>query len=108
MVARDIGLAELTGGRLHIAHASTAGTVELIRRAKANGERTTCEVTPHHLTLTEEAVLGVGSDPGSSGRFEPLTTNAYDSNAKVSPAPAQPAGTWRPWCRGSRTGPSTS
>ena len=85
MVARDIGLAELTGGRLHIAHASTAGTVELIRRAKANGERTTCEVTPHHLTLTEEAVLGGGSDPGSSGRFEPLTAKAYDSNAKVSP-----------------------
>ncbi len=66
-VARDIRLAELTGARLHIAHLSTAGSVELVRRAKDRGVRVTCEATPHHFTLTEEAVAG------------------YDANTKVSP-----------------------
>lgn len=55
-VARDIRLAELAGGHLHVAHVSTAGSVALIREAKARGIRVTAEVTPHHLTLTEEAV----------------------------------------------------
>ena len=82
MVSRDIALAELSGGRLHIAHASTAGTVELVRKAKDRGTRVTCEVTPHHLTLTEEAVLGYDQN-GSP--FEPLSEAAYDSNAKVAP-----------------------
>ena len=85
MVARDIALAELTGGRLHIAHASTAGTLDLIRRAKEKGARVTCEVTPHHLTLTDEAVLGYSEDSGQSGPFDPLTSGAYDTNAKVNP-----------------------
>jgi len=67
MIARDIALAELTGGRLHIAHVSTAGSVDLIRSAKSKGLRVTAEVTPHHLTLTEEKVIG------------------YDTNAKVNP-----------------------
>ncbi|MBI4949581.1 MAG: dihydroorotase [Deltaproteobacteria bacterium] len=58
MVARDLSLAELTGGRLHIAHVSTRGAVELIRSAKARGVNVTAEVTPHHLTLTDEAVSG--------------------------------------------------
>ena len=57
MVARDIELARRTGGRLHIAHVSTAGSADLIRRAKEEGVRVTAEVTPHHLTLTEETVL---------------------------------------------------
>jgi len=56
MVARDILLAELTGAHVHIAHASTAGTVRLVRDAKARGVRVTAEVTPHHLVLTEDAV----------------------------------------------------
>ncbi|MBI3014836.1 MAG: dihydroorotase [Candidatus Tectomicrobia bacterium] len=56
MVARDILLAELTRGRLHIAHVSTAGSVHLIRDAKRRGVPVTCEVTPHHLFLTDEAV----------------------------------------------------
>ncbi len=72
-VARDIALAELTGCRLHIAHISTAGSVELIRRAKDKGIKITCEVTPHHLTLTEECVMG------------------YDTNAKINP-PLRTAG----------------
>ncbi|MDK2929963.1 MAG: dihydroorotase [Bacillota bacterium] len=67
MVARDIFLAELTGARLHIAHVSTAGSVELIRRAKEKGILVTCEATPHHFTLTDEAVAG------------------YDTNTKVNP-----------------------
>jgi dihydroorotase len=67
IVARDLELAELTGGRLHIAHVSTAGSVELIRRAKEKGVRVTAEATPHHLTLTEEALLG------------------YNTSAKVNP-----------------------
>jgi len=58
IVARDLALAQLTGGWLHIAHASTEGSVELIRQAKAKGIRVTAEVTPHHLTLTEKKVIG--------------------------------------------------
>ena len=87
MVARDIALAETTGGRLHIAHASTAGTVELVRQAKERGLRVTCEVTPHHLTLTDEAVMGSGQAlrPGSGQAFDPLTPAAYDTNARVAP-----------------------
>lgn len=56
MIARDIILAEATGGRLHIAHVSTAQGVELIRAAKQRGVAVTAEVTPHHLVLTEEAL----------------------------------------------------
>ena len=67
IVARDLALAQLTGGRLHIAHTTTEGSVELIRRGKEKGIKVTAEVTPHHLTLTEERVIG------------------YDTNAKVNP-----------------------
>ena len=67
MVARDVALARLTRGRVHIAHVSTRGAVEEVRRAKADGLAVTTEVTPHHFTLTEEAV------------------GAYDTNAKMSP-----------------------
>ena len=67
VVARDIILAQITGGHLHIAHASTEGSVELIRRAKEKGIKITAEVAPHHLTLTEDSVRG------------------YNTNAKVNP-----------------------
>jgi len=67
MAARDIALARLTGCRLHLLHISTVGTVELVRRAKADGLRVTAEATPHHFSLTDEI----------------LTT--YDPNAKVNP-----------------------
>ncbi|NLC76540.1 MAG: dihydroorotase [Clostridia bacterium] len=56
MVARDLLLAAMTGSRLHIAHVSTAGAGEMIREAKKRGVKVTAEVTPHHLTLTDEAV----------------------------------------------------
>ncbi len=55
-IARDVALARLTGARLHIAHLSTAGGAELVRRAKAEGLPVTCEVTPHHLALTDDEV----------------------------------------------------
>lgn len=58
MVARDLALAELTGGWIHFAHLSCAKSVELIRQAKRRGVRVTCEVTPHHLALTDGAVEG--------------------------------------------------
>jgi dihydroorotase len=73
MVARDLNLAKLTRARLHIAHVSTKGSVELIRRAKEEGISVTAEVTPHHLTLTEERIMGKASN-------EP-----FDTNAKVNP-----------------------
>ena len=57
-VARDLALARETGGRLHLAHVSTAGAVELVRRAKSDGVRVTAEVTPHHLALTDAWVAG--------------------------------------------------
>ncbi|MDO4587982.1 MAG: dihydroorotase [Planctomycetia bacterium] len=56
MVSRDITLAEITGARLHIMHVSTEGSVSAIRRAKDRGVRVTAEVTPHHLTLTDECL----------------------------------------------------
>jgi dihydroorotase len=67
MVARDVMLAEFTGARLHVAHVSTRGAVEIIRQAQKRGVRVTGEATPHHFTLTEEAVRG------------------YDTHAKMNP-----------------------
>ncbi len=60
--ARDVMLAEFTGSRLHVAHVSTKGSVEIVRAAKARGVRVTAEATPHHFTLTEEAVRGYNTD----------------------------------------------
>ncbi|MCL2567885.1 MAG: dihydroorotase [Oscillospiraceae bacterium] len=60
-VGRDLLLAEDTGAHVHIAHVSTAQSVELIRRAKADGVRVTAEVAPQHFSLTEEAILTSGS-----------------------------------------------
>jgi len=67
MVARDLLLAEMAGGRIHLCHMSTRGSVELIRRAKERGVQVTAEVTPHHFTLTDHACEG------------------YDTNAKMNP-----------------------
>ncbi|GAB2769459.1 dihydroorotase [Nocardioides salsibiostraticola] len=72
IVARDVMLARHTGSRLHVAHASTAGTVEVLRWAKAQGIDVTAEVTPHHLILTTDQVVG------------------YDPTYKVNP-PLRPA-----------------
>lgn len=64
---RDILLAKETGARIHIAHVSTKGAIEAVRRAKNEGVNVTCEVTPHHFTLTHKAVEG------------------YDTNTKMAP-----------------------
>jgi dihydroorotase len=58
VVARDLMLAASTGARLHLCHLSTAGSVELVRAAKANGARVTAEAAPHHFSLTDAAVAG--------------------------------------------------
>ncbi len=62
MVSRDVALVELTGGRLHVCHLSTAGAVRAVRDAKARGLPVTAEVTPHHLALTDEDVARSGYD----------------------------------------------
>jgi dihydroorotase len=67
VVARDLALARLTGGRLHLCHLSSAGSIELVRRAKADGIRVTAEVTPHHLVFTDDDLV------------------TYDTNFKVNP-----------------------
>jgi dihydroorotase len=67
MAARDIALSRLTGCRLHLLHISTAGTVEMVRRAKADGLRVTAEATPHHFSATDELI------------------ESFDPNAKVNP-----------------------
>jgi dihydroorotase len=80
MIARDISLAELTGGRLHIAHLSTAGSVSLVRQAKERGIPVTAEVCPHHLTITDRWALG------SRGKADIAAgTSSYDTFTKVYP-----------------------
>jgi dihydroorotase len=82
LVARDIALSKLTGGWVHICHVSTRGSVELIRRAKNEGIRVTAEVTPQHLTLTDEWVMGHTDGKPLSA---PLGLTAYDTSARVAP-----------------------
>lgn len=67
MIARDIAIAQYTKGQYHVAHMSTAGSVSLVRDAKGRALRVTCEVTPHHFTLTDDAV------------------RSYDTNTKMNP-----------------------
>jgi dihydroorotase len=62
MVARDVILARLTGGHLHVAHLSTAGAIEAVRSARKSGVKVTCEVTPHHIALTDEAAQSFSTD----------------------------------------------
>ncbi len=77
IIERDIALAEITNARLHIAHASTANSVELIRRAKKKDIQVTAEVTPHHLTLTEERVI----DYGTNAKVNPPLRTEEDREA---------------------------
>jgi len=81
MVQRDILLAEMTGAHLHVAHVSAAGSVRAIREARARGVRVTAEATPHHFTLTDQAVAGV---PPASPPTQPAG-EPYDTHAKMSP-----------------------
>jgi len=77
MVARDLCLAAETGAHLHLAHLSTARSIGLVREAKARGVRATAEVTPHHLLLTEEAVLR----SGTNAKVNPPLRTAGDCRA---------------------------
>jgi len=79
VVARDLELARLTGGRVHIAHVSTSGSVGLIRHAKREGIAVTAEVTPHHLTLTEEEVVA----HGTNAKVNPPLRTSRDIEALV-------------------------
>jgi dihydroorotase len=78
-LARDLVLAEATGAHLHAAHVSTAGSVELLRAARRRGVRVTAEVTPHHLVLTDEAVL----QHGTQAKMNPPLRSARDREAVV-------------------------
>jgi dihydroorotase len=77
MVIRDILLARLTGGHVHLAHMSTKGSVELIRWGKERGINVTAEVCPHHLSLTEERVRGYDTD----AKMNPPLRTAKDVDA---------------------------
>jgi dihydroorotase len=70
MVQRDVELARLTGGRVHIAHMSVQESLEAVRVGKAQGSHVTCEVTPHHFTLTDESLA---------------VPVSYDTNVKMNP-----------------------
>ena len=76
---RDILLARETGARVHIAHVSTKGAIEAVRRAKNEGINVTCEVTPHHFTLTDRSVENLSRDADMSVRVP------YDTNTKMAP-----------------------
>jgi dihydroorotase len=77
MVARDIEICALTGARYHVAHVSTAASVALVREAKRRGLPVTCEVTPHHLTLTDEAC----ADYDTYAKCNPPLRSAADQDA---------------------------
>lgn len=79
MVERDIKLAEETGGYLHIAHLSTAGSVELVRTAKDKGIKVTAEATPHHFSLTDAAI----EEYGANAKMSPPLRSQADVDAVV-------------------------
>ena len=79
-IARDIALCRLTGCPLHIQHVTTARGLDMVRAAKAEGLPVTCEVTPHHLFLTEDAI---GDDYNTSLKVNPPLRTAADAAALV-------------------------
>jgi len=87
VVERDIALAAETGARLHLTHLSTAGALEAVRRARARGLPITCDVTPHHLAMTDEWVSGSRQFAwdDASPEVTLVPDRAYDANCRVSP-----------------------
>jgi dihydroorotase len=81
-IARDLALSRLTGAHVHIAHVSTARGVALVREAKRDGVTVTCEVTPHHLALTEDWVAGARTFVWESANG---MASPFDGNTKVNP-----------------------
>ena len=122
IIARDVLLAEHVGSRLHVCHVSTAGSVELIRWAKARGVDVTAEVTPHHLLLTDELVAGydpiykvnpplrtkadvealregAGRRHHRRRRHRPRAAPGGGQGLRVVGAPRSACSAWRPRCR---------
>jgi len=85
MVQRDLLLAEITRAHLHIAHVSAAGSVRAIREARARGVHVTAEATPHHFTLTDEAVAGQPASVPSAALSDAPACEPYETHAKMSP-----------------------
>jgi dihydroorotase len=88
IVERDIALAAETGARLHLTHLSTGAALDAVRRARARGLPVTCDVTPHHMALTDAWVAGSRSyawqdEPADEGALDP--DSAYDARCRVSP-----------------------
>jgi dihydroorotase len=81
MVARDLILAEDTGGRYHVAHLSTARSLDMVRRARAQGLRVTCEAAPHHLILTDQEVAKSGFSTNT--KMKPPLRSERDREALV-------------------------
>ncbi len=79
-IGRDIEIAKLTGGRIHIQHLSSAHGLELVRRGKADGAKVTCEVTPHHMFLTEN---NIGDDYNTSMKVNPPLRTEADAQAVI-------------------------
>ncbi|MEO8633395.1 MAG: dihydroorotase [Chloroflexota bacterium] len=86
-VARDISIAEMTGARLHLTHVSTRGAIASIRDAKSRGIRITCDVTPHHLSMTDDWVAGAREFAWEREGRAPVTADRtpYESATKVNP-----------------------
>lgn len=81
MIARDILLAEFTGGHIHVAHISTARAVDLVRRAKADGIHVTTEVCPHHFDLTDQEIEGRNFD--TNVKMHPPLRSQEDVDAVI-------------------------
>lgn len=86
-VARDISIAEMTGARLHLTHVSTRGAIASIRDAKSRGIRITCDVTPHHLSMTDDWVAGARAFAWEREARAPVAADRtpYESATKVNP-----------------------
>jgi dihydroorotase len=84
-VGRDIAMAEMTGARLHLTHISTRGAIASIRIAKSRGLRITCDVTPHHLAMTDDWVAGIREFAWERSSPAPPSRTPYDSSTKVNP-----------------------
>ena len=96
-MARDIALAELTGGRLHLAHVSTAGAVALLRQAHHRGIPVTAEVCPHHLSITDQWALGNQGIDATGSKYASSLEERASNAARTATAslPARPPGARR-------------
>jgi dihydroorotase len=85
IVERDIALAEAAGARLHLTHLSTAAALDAVRAARSRGVAVTCDVTPHHLAMTDAWVAGSRRFSWEEPESSPRTELAYDGRCRVNP-----------------------